>query len=357
MMRIERRRDYWPTNGWEESSPLAQGMDPDRLSQLQVYGDTGTPSIHGIVVLRHGYIVWERYHHGFHRGSYHSINSVTKSVVSALVGIALRERLIADLDQPLVEFFPDDAGLLDDPGKQAITVRHLLSMTSGLPRVPIEEFPRHSHLVEAALARPLAHLPGTVFQYDDASAHLVSALLSRVTDMSTAAFAERTLFQPLGIEVTGAAHAVREGLHGPHTSHPFGLWGDDPAGHAWMVDRQGLQIGGFGLHLTLRDMAKFGYLYLNHGRWEQTIIIPPDYLQSSTQPQSAEAPYGYFWWTPRHKLDPSAFFASGYGGQYIDVLPALDVVIAIACSLDQGHVETHGRMVSRLVAASILEGC
>jgi len=181
----------------------------------------------------------------------------------------------------------------------------------------------------------------------------VSAILTRVTGMSTAAFAERAIFRPLGIRADNATRAIQEGQCGPHTSHPFGLWSDDRDGCAWMVDRRGLHIGGFGLHLTLREMAAFGYLYLHGGRWDENSIVPPEYVRASTQPQSSGdgIQYGYFWWVPRHQLDPSAFFASGYGGQYIDILPALDVVIAIACSLDQGSMETHGQTVSRRARA------
>jgi CubicO group peptidase (beta-lactamase class C family) len=356
LMGAVRERNYWPTGDWVASSPHAQGMDADALSRLQAYGQDSTPNIHGIAVIRHGYLVWEQYHHGFHRDSLHSVNSVTKSVVSALVGIALHEGLIDNLDRHLVDLLPDDAILLDDLAKQAITLRHLLCMTSGFPRLPIEEFPHRAHLLRDALTRPLVNAPGEAFLYDDASAHLVSAILARSTGMSTAAFAERTLFGPLGIRTVGAARAVQDGSRGPHTSHPFGLWGNDvQSGCAWMVDRQGLHLGGFGLHLTLRDMAKFGYLYLNEGRWNMTTIVPSEYVHTSTQSHglAGSQSYGYLWWVPHHDLDPSAFFAAGYGGQYIDVLPTLDVVIAIACSLDQGPLERHGQTVSRLVAAAI----
>ncbi len=356
-MGAQARADYWPTDGWEEASPRACGMDPDLLYRLRAYGDESAPAVHGIAVVRHGYLVWEHYHHGFHHGSYHSVNSVTKSVLSALVGVALREGLLDSLDRRVADLLPAYASLLDDPGKRALTLRHLLRMAGGFPPMPIEEFPRLERPVEAALARPLAHAPGATFQYDDASAHLVSAILARAAGTSVAAFARRALFGPLGIRAEGAARAIREGTGGPHTAHPFGLWGDDADGCAWMVDRQGLHLGGFGLHLTLREMAKLGYLYLRGGRWDDAPIVPPDYVRVSTRPQSAagDLGYGYLWWVPRHELDPSAFFAAGYGGQYIDVLPALDMVIAIACSLDEGPVETHGRTVSRLAAAAILD--
>ncbi len=272
------------------------------------------------------------------------------------MGVALREGLIDSLDRRPGRSSPQlCVTLLNVPGKQAITLQHLLCMTSGFPRLTIEEFPRRTHIVRDALARPMAHAPGSVFLYDDASAHLVSAILAHSTGMSTAAFAETTLFGPLGIRTVGAARAVQERRGGPHTSHPFGLWGDEQDGCAWMVDQQGLHLGGFGLHLTLRDMAKFGYLYLNAGRWNTTSIVPSEYVHASTQTHNTTGspPYGYLWWVPCHELDRSAFFASGYGGQYIDILPALDVVIAIACSLDQGSLEKHGQVVSRLVATAI----
>jgi len=309
---------------------------------MDAYAGACIPPIRGIVVVRHGHIVFERYYDGCTHETVHPLNSTTKSVLSALIGIALRKGLLSGLDQRLADLLPEASSLIGDVRKRAITVRHLLTMTSGLDRqgdatASWDQLidPGNHDPVRTSLERPLTSQPGTTFAYDDQSVHLLSAVLTRLSGLSASAFARRELFSPLGIwtseEVRFVWRADR-GCHDLFNRRPAWSgdgWPDD--GWPWKVDRQGHSLGGGGLHLTLREMAKFGYLYLKGGRWNGTEIVPAWYLRESTTAHSeggapAMCPYGYLWWIGRD----DHVFAAGAGGQYIHVLPRHDMVIAQA---------------------------
>jgi CubicO group peptidase (beta-lactamase class C family) len=229
-----------------------------------------------------------------------------------------------------------------DPKKQRLTLRQLLTMTSGFEtagiarplqdNVPLD----NPDLIAWAFARPLATDPGERFLYDDLSCHLISVLLSRLTGESTAAFAERELFAQLGVWATGQERFIWQTDRGKHDDyHVFGHWPDD--GRPWKVDQHGHAIGSLGLHLTLREMARFGYLYLQRGRWNDNELVPRWYVDDSTQAQNpggapvppGDCGYGYLWW-----VQSSGFhFALGYGGQSVQVSPRDDLVLAIATTI------------------------
>jgi CubicO group peptidase (beta-lactamase class C family) len=312
------------------------------LAEIGTLGQDSDPSMNGIVVVRGGYVVFEQYFHGFHEHSYHTINSITKSVLSALVGIALHRQDLVSVDQPLLEFFPevDDPGV--DPRVRRITLRHLVTMTTGWSpdTFDLAEFSTNSALVATALRRPIAHDPGVNFWYDNLGAHLVSVLLTRATSMSTAAFAHATLLGPLGVWTDETPRFIwntqgKTEPGGPHNFHRFALW-DETGGLPWKVDPSGYFTGYAGLHLTVREMAKFGYLYLHGGWWDGVPLVPQDYVRESLQPQSsggppARVPYGYLWWLPEQGAQ-RRYLALGFGGQYVQVVPQLDLVVAIASS-------------------------
>jgi CubicO group peptidase (beta-lactamase class C family) len=333
------QRDAWPTVDWQMTAPEAVGLDPSHLEALDAYARDSMPPIRGILIVRHGRIAFERYYDGCTPETFHSINSVTKSVLSALIGIALRKGLLTSVDQPLTDFFPELVAVQDDPQKQTLTLRHLLTMTSGfaapgpgtplMSRLPLDSL----DIVEAAFARPLAAPPGEVFRYDDLSCHLLSIVLTRLSGQSTAEFAELELFEPLGIWASGRERFVWQSDRGLRDAfHQFGYWPDD--GRPWKVDQHGDSLGPLGLHLTLREMAKFGYLSLNCGRWDGQEIVPAWFVEESTRAQSAGGPptitpYGYLWWIGRG----DSFFASGFGGQSIGILPSRDTVVAVSTAL------------------------
>jgi CubicO group peptidase (beta-lactamase class C family) len=306
----------WPTNGWSIVPPEEQAMRPTILAMIDPYVAEHFPTLLSLVVVRHGMLVFERYYHHWRAEDRVNVKSATKSIVSALVGIALRERFVTSLDQRLYEFFPHYFPAHSDPRKREITLKHLLTLRSGLAWVEQESVGAlftSDNWVQYGLSLPLWHAPGEVYAYSTLDAHLLSAVLSQVTGASALTFANASLFGPMGSSLTQWAH-----------------------------DPQGYPIGGSELYLTPYEMTKFGYLYLRRGVWDGEQIIPEAYLEASIHTQvstgiSAVADpnvtlsetYGYLWWVSR--VGPyTSFFALGYGGQTIYVIPELDVVLVTA---------------------------
>jgi CubicO group peptidase (beta-lactamase class C family) len=353
---VRRQREYWPTTDWKYTPPERHGLDPAVLAQMHAYAQDSQPPINALVVVRHGYIVFEAYYHAFDQSSYFSAYSITKSILSALVGVALEKRYLRSLDQRLLEFFPEYDSGRTDPRKSAIALRHVLSMTTGFDQqaTDAESIWRSEDIVMAALGRPMAHDPGQRFFYDDVSTHLLSIVLTRLTGMSTAAFAYATLFNQLGMwRDERAQFGQATTLPGRNVVSESARWPAD--GLPWTVDRQGYTMGAFGLHLTAREMAKFGYLYVNGGWWDGSQVIPSAYVAESTQRQSAGGPpvhtaHGYLWWIPEpHPV----FFAAGIGGQTIHVIPGLDLVVAITASSTPA-TDDRGALRRRIIEGFVL---
>lgn len=307
--------DHWPGD-WQLVPADQVGLDADRLEQA--VEDIGAlDGVHGVLIARRGRLVAERYFRGAAGRRPHNLKSASKSVLSALAGLAVEEGVL-QLDQPIADVLPEVAGL-DDPRKQAITVRHLLTMTSGLESTSFGNYGSwvaSRNWVRAALARPLEAEPGTRFSYSTGGTHLLSATLARAAGKSTYDFAREHLFAPLGIR---------------HS--------------AWARDRQGIHVGGNNLSLLPRDMLKFGQLYLNRGRWSGRQLLPWQWVDKSTRPGLAGprgrgriyGGYGYLWWL-RGPRERGAYIASGYGGQYIYVSPAEDlVVVVISTEISKGR--------------------
>lgn len=310
------RRAYWPTRGWRESEPSRQGLDPDLLRRTSDFIPANLPRTSSLLVVRHGYIVQESYFTGGPETP-RSLWSVTKSVLSTLVGIALAEGRIRSLDQPMLDFFPEYSVGALDPGVRGITLRHLLTMSDGISWEGLDFL-----LAEDKLAGPLRHEPGTRFYYNSMSPQVLSIILTRSTGRSARDYALQRLFGPLGIS------EVR-----------------------W-PEVQGHSLGAFGLELSTRDLAKIGYLFLNQGRWAGRQIVPPEWIAEATRPH-IRAPrsqefialtgpyfvdqYGFYWWI-RPDQDPPAYLAQGYGGQFLYVIPGLDLVAVITAE-DQDSKE------------------
>src|SRR5258708_25734486 len=231
------QRDYWPTADWKTADPQNIGIMPVMLENMQSYISEYLPGLHSLLVIRHGYIAFEGYYQGFHQKSYHSISSATKSIISALVGVALTRGLLKNLDQHMLDFFPDLTSQEQDPRKQAITLRHLLSLQTGFSKEYPHEFWRNPIL--SALQRPMDSQPGEQFFYDNLSIDILSGILTRVTGMKAAAFANTTLFKALGIwRDETARFAWREDTTAPHSWHGEALW-DEQDGYLWKVMLQG----------------------------------------------------------------------------------------------------------------------
>jgi CubicO group peptidase (beta-lactamase class C family) len=301
---------YYPTTEWRTSTPEEQGMDSNALADL-IESVPSLGHLDSLMIVRNGYVVAEVYWHPFASGLRHELQSASKSVLSALIGIAIDRGYIESVDQKVLGFFPEiEVNNLDD-NKQAITIRDLLTMTSGLdceitegttdPMYPLIVSP---HSTQLGLDWPMADMPGSTWRYCQINAYLLSAILTRTTGMDTLAFAKQYLFAPLGI--TDAD---------------------------WNTSAEGLALGYCGLLLNTRDMAKIGYLFLNNGRWGDEQIVPADWVRESTQtyvehPWGVDsAGYGYLWWT--YDTPSGSFFeAQGKFFQHIHVSPDKNLVVA-----------------------------
>jgi len=332
-----KERDYWPTDEWQFSTPEMQGMDPAKLAIAERFIQERLPDAFSLLVVRNGYLVCEKYYSYGSPHKYAVVHSVTKSVTSALIGIALEKGYLHSLDQKMIEFFPEYNTDDLDPKKKGINLKHLLTMSAGLKwndwGPDMANWYLSSDWANHTIQLPLEHNPGDIFNYNTSTSHLLSIILSKSTNTDTFDFAKQNLFQPLGIQSA--------------------YWHQDP---------QGYYIGGFGLGLTVRDLAKIGFLYLNNGYWDGRSIVPEHWVKESTtqQIQAQRNPlygafgYGYQWWVK--EIDGcSSYRAWGRRGQYIVVVPDLDLVIAVTSNPEQPHPPTsiHYSPLFDLVAASV----
>lgn len=304
----------WPADDWAESTPEAQGMDSAALAKLVDFG--AAQGMDSLLVTRHGSLVAEAFYAPYREGLKHAVNSTTKGVVATLTGMAIQDGLIASRDAPVLDFFADRKVANADASKKAMTVGHLLDMTSGLNWIePLSDAVPETMLQLTrtrdwqgfVLDRPMAQAPGTGFNYNSGNTHLLSAILAHKTGGSTLAYAQKRLFGPLGIT------DVR-----------------------WRKDPQGLEVGGWGLYLHPRDMARIGYLYLRKGQWNGRQLLPAAWVEQVFNPvvdmgfgTSNGAPafkYANGWWSIPSKR---AYFTAGFNRQLIVVLPDLDVVVAV----------------------------
>jgi CubicO group peptidase (beta-lactamase class C family) len=349
-------RDYWPTDEWRTADPADHGFDADELAEVERLVADSFTNVQSIAIVRDGYLVYEHYWQGFDAADGQDVRSVTKSVVGALVGIAVEEGLIESLDQTVGELFADRLPTGADPRLAAVTVRQLLSMTSGLPgddpslggdeRV-FEQVEQSPDWIRAILGVPLTTDPGSRFEYSNATSHLLSAVVADASGGSTLDFARERLFGPLGIATDDAFEPAVVGPPTPEQIEQFGR-----ATVAWPTDPQGYHLGFAFLKLPTRHLAKIGFLYLNDGRWDDEQVVPVDYVHASTSASvstpDGSADYGWQWWVPRQNEDGS-FFARGYGGQLIYVDPALDLVTVVT-----SDAETPRGDVSDLVENAVL---
>jgi CubicO group peptidase (beta-lactamase class C family) len=303
---------YWPTSGWHTATPEEQGMDSAKLADMVERIQQEKLALDSLLIVRNGYLVSELYGYPYSAKQVHFLASVTKSVIGALVGIAIQQGSIRDVRQPLFSLLPDQGVANLDAQKQAITLEDLLTMTSGLdchenpaPGEPVMQ--ASQNWVQFMLDLPMAAQPGTTFNYCTGAVELISAILQQATGMSAREFANQKLFAPLGIGPISEAQ--------------------------WPSDPQGVTIGGYSLALTPREMAKFGYLFLNQGQWDGQTVVPADWVAASTASQAnlgGDKEYGYLWWTdPKGKW----YAALGLGGQHIFVYPAENLVVVFTSDL------------------------
>lgn len=305
-------------------------MDRRKIEELEGRVARDYPNVAGIVAAKRGTVAYEGCFNGFSAGDSVHIYSATKSVVSALFGIAIGEGLIGGVDVKVLDFFPDYAAEAGDEAKRSVAIGHLLSMTA--PYVyeaePYEAFFASPDPIRLALDFLGGGKPAGVFNYSAiGGTHLLSGIFARATGRSLREYAAEKLFGPLGIDVPRDVALRSEAEHAAAM--------EDRSLRGWAVDPRGLNWASWGLFLRPADMAKIGRLYAQGGSWEGRSVVPRRWIADSLRERSrCEAfgglGYGYLWWL----LGGGRYAALGDGGNAIYVDPAKDLVVAVAGLFD-----------------------
>ncbi|HZI41086.1 MAG TPA: serine hydrolase [Gemmatimonadaceae bacterium] len=323
-------KTYFPADAWRTLPPRGAGVDEHLLSTLSDDMRRGKyGSLHGVVIVRYGFVVFEQYI-GWTRDQPHTMQSVTKSVTSLLFGIANKQQPVAlALDRPVLDVFTRYSSIANiDDNKRALTLRNLLTMRTSMdfyeqpyPGSPLDQLNRSSDdWVKFILDRRMLAPPGGEWAYNSGAAILTCGVVREVTNESVDAFAARELFEPIGIRSATWFKSPFDGL--PHCG------------------------GGLGLRAV--DLARIGYLVLRRGQWGDTQIVPSEWVDASTRVDSHgpslifssfSSSYGYFWWLFPHQRngpDAEVITASGSGGQWLFVVPSLDLVVAVIAADGDG---------------------
>jgi CubicO group peptidase (beta-lactamase class C family) len=323
-------------DGWSIATPESVGLDGARLCGIAARLKDSNADVHAVVIVRHGKLVFEQYFSGyddpwgipdgqfdFDATTKHDMRSVSKSVTSLLVGIAIDRKLIANVDEPVVKFFPEYSAL-KTRGWDGITLRHLLTMSSGIKwdenrpwSDPANDEPhlgKEADPIRYALAKPIAAPPDTIWNYNGGGTDLLGNIIERVSGKPFAEFAREALFEPLRISD----------------------W-------EWKTYENGKVSSAAGLRLRPRDAAKIGRLVLDHGAWDGRQIVPAAWLAQSVAPRFEAIGYfgglffyGYQWWLGRTlsgDKEVKWIAAMGLGGQRIFIVPDLDLVVATTSGL------------------------
>lgn len=298
--------------------------------------------VRAILVATDDRIVFEQYY-GTDQDAYWGMQSITKSVVSTLVGIALEEGLIGSIDDTLAQLLPRYANVMS-PAVAGTTLRQLLTMTAGFPsgdEVLAPAFTRSEDWAREILTSPEAP-PGERFLYSNGTSHLLAALLEETTGTSALDFARSRLFGPLGIDTRPAFQPVH--LQEPRAKE---IAAYENADFAWPVDPQGVSTGWWGLKLRPQDMVKLGQLFLGGGRWGDRQVVPAEWVDQATTQQvvvdglGEGVGYGYQWWTGTVDGEET-FEATGYGGQLIEVIPGRNLVVVTTTEVRLDDITSQG---------------
>jgi CubicO group peptidase (beta-lactamase class C family) len=293
---------YYPDDEWRISTPEEQGINSEKILQMFHKIDSAALDFHSILIIRNGYIITEAYWSPYNKNSLHNVKSASKSIISALCGIALEKNYIDNINQKVFDFFPE---YIRGGQKQEITLKNLLTMTAGLNWME-DSGPSPFDLGNWNKI-PMRDKPGERFEYNTMLTHMMSAIITKSSGESTNKFADKYLFNPLGIK-----------------------------SYRWTKSSDGYYHGGSDIFLTSRDMAKFGYLFLKNGWWKGQKIIPEKWVKESTSLKvkipdnvnyAADLDYGYWWW-----IQDKGYMAWGAGGQYIIIRPDLALLVVITAN-------------------------
>ncbi len=339
------QRDYWPTLGWQNSTPSEQGMDESILQSMLDHIIDEDLDIHSIIIVKNGYVILEEYPNPFQGQSRtqslngtHYLYSTTKSFTSCMIGIAIDKGYLDNTSQTVLSLFPDMTFSHVDDRKERMTIDDLLTMRSGLPwdetSAPFSSPDNDVYQVnfnssggvQFVLDQPMEANPGEYFHYNTGASHVLSGIVQEVTNMSTAEFADANLFSPLGIDT----------FYWPH-------------------DTQGVTFGGFDLQLRPLDMAKFGFLFLNNGTWDGEQIVSSEWVQNTTTTVTMlDTIRGYSrqWWTmPGYGV----YNTAGLYGQYIFVAPEYDLVAVFTSGYGFNDIDENPQLVREYILPAVTD--
>jgi len=293
----------WPTAQWQEASPESQGFAADLAGKLETYVAEKLPHTTSALVTRNGFLVYERYYEGSSE-TQREVYSVTKSVVSCLIGMLLDTRVLESVDERLESLIPSLYTADSETFSRAITVRHLLTMTAGFDPSMTEGIGKVD--IANLFQIPFASRPGRTFYYSNVAFNILSMIVTEKTGLLASEYAARNLFSTMGITKYG-----------------------------WRV-YQGYAMGGDSLRLGSRDLAKVGYLMLRKGKWEGRQLLSEEWVMEASRVQQAtpilfersRGDYGYGWWVGAIAGRP-AFWAWGFLDQFICVVPSMDLVVVL----------------------------
>ncbi len=290
-------------------------------------GPATLDNVRAVLVSVDGETKIAHYRHDFAEDDHGHVFSVTKSVVSVLIGIAIADGLIADIDQPLIELLPKHRHAMSGD-TASVTLRHLMTMSGGFQDEPQYAWKKSmepgGNFVDILLERRQEIEPGKIFSYTNSNAHMVTAVLAAALERedgdrprTVLAYAREKLFDPLGISTRPTFSQPLPDFFAPTFVK---------AGFGWGTDPNGIQLGGYGLRLTAPDMIKIGELYRRDGVWNGKQIVSADWIHQSTAPSTLNDEYGLLWWI-LETSEVVGYGASGSGGQRIAVLPKSRAVI------------------------------
>jgi CubicO group peptidase (beta-lactamase class C family) len=334
-------RDYWPTRQWKVSTPEEQGIDSEKLIEFMESVKKEDRHVHSLLIVRNGYLVMEAYFNPYQKDLKHIVFSAAKSISSLLIGLAIKDGYIKNVNQPVLDFFPGYQDKIEhlDERKKSLTLFHLLTMTDGLEwkdwpyRVGMEgDFLK---LLSAAdgvkyfLDKPMRESPGQAYNYNSGASYLLAAIIKQVTGKSALDYAREKLFKPIGIEEA-----------------------------SWGIYQKGINNGASELFLKPRDMARLGFMVLNKGYWEGKQILPAQWIEDSSKAyvkmDFIEYQYGYMWY-----IDKSLRFfnvsAQGLGGQNIYIVPDQDMVVVFTGGLvvNRDEEEIHYRYLRDFIFPAV----
>ena len=305
--------DYWPDDHWRTATPESQGVSSDILADMMAQLWQKNLQVDSVLIVRNGHVVLDTYQYPRTPDMKHDIYSCTKSISSTLIGIAIDKGYIQPVHQPMLGFFPHKAPRNTDRRKQAMTLADVLQMATGLncrdsiyhDWAGLRAMRGSTDWVQYMLDLPMVEKPGVRFDYCNGASFLLTAIIQEATGQSGLAFAQEHLFRPLGI------HDID-----------------------WPANSRGQTIGWGQLHMRPRDMARFGYLFLQKGRWKGRQVVSARWVAEATRqhiPVGRQSGYGYQWWV----MDSGDYMAIGYGGQRIYISPENNMVVVFTARLNK----------------------